>query len=166
MIPSSQVSPIPQGQDFVLTNDENPLPALKTSHTSHTLMDSSHHHTSKHGPDLTRNAEECSSLLDFFRFVPGADGVHCSGVSACFCEAEEETDDAELGDVCDSGAEHRHSGPEHDHGGEPDARLDLLDDDTVGELTNGHSSGSDREDIVVVVTAHIERLTETSDLYR
>ena len=164
MIPSSQVSPIPQGQDFVLTNNENPLPSLQTSHTSHPLMNSSHHHASKHGTNLTRNTEESSSLLNLFRLVPGADDVHCARVCACFCEAEEEADDTELGDVRDSGAQHCHSGPEDDHGWKPDARLDFLDDDAVGKLANGHSGGGDGENIVVVVATHVERLTKTGNI--
>jgi hypothetical protein len=37
------------------------------------------------------------------------------------------------------GLSYGHGGPENDHGRKPDARLDFLDDDTIGELTNGHS---------------------------
>ena len=131
--------PYPSIQSFVLTNDEHPLPALQTSHASHTLMNSSHHHTSEHSTNLTRHTEKGSSLLDFFRLVPRANDVHCTRVCACFCQAEEEAEDAELGDIFDCGTEHCHGGPEHDHGREPNARLDFLDDDTVGELANCHS---------------------------
>lgn len=54
--------------------------------------------------------------------------------------------------------------PDDNHGRQPDARLDLLDDEAVGDLADGHAGGGDGEDRVVVVAAHGEGLAKPGDV--
>lgn len=49
------------------------------------------------------------------------------------------------------GSEYSQNGPDDDHRREPDARRNLLDDDSMGELTDSHTVQRGYYDVQVVV---------------
>lgn len=120
-------------------NQEHPLPTGKSAHPRHSLVDARHESTSAHGADVAADAEDGGALGDLGRAVPSAEDVHGATVGGSLRKAEEEADDTHLGGGLDGSTGHGEAGPDDDHGGEPDAGGDLLDNDAVGELADGHA---------------------------
>jgi hypothetical protein len=56
---------------------------------------------------------------------------------------------------------YRQTSPDHDHHRQPDVWPDLLDDEPVRDLADGHTRCGDGKNRVVIMAAHVEGLFET-----
>lgn len=86
----------------------------------------------------SRGSTQPFVLAEMIEYIlPGSNHVECTTVGTRLDKAHKEPDDAKLGVCLACRAAHSQAGPHYHHAGKPDARRNLLNGDTVGNLTYG-----------------------------
>lgn len=115
-------------------NDEQPSPTREAAAAIEALMDARLDEAANHGAGQARRGEDAAALAQLALSVPGAEDVVRADKGGGFADALEEANGHDGLGFVHRGGDHGEAAPEEHHGGEPDARLDVVEREVGRDL--------------------------------